>query len=146
MENYKNWNIEIIKKCSWAILYNEKNEIFLMQCKYKWWEKWLVPGGEIKEWESQESALRREIKEELWIQIQNILKIGEKIKKPSNDFHQNQITFHFFDFIAKVCSTKIKPNHEITNFLWIDPQKALLELDLLDSTKNFIENYLKNKD
>ena len=52
--------------------------------------------------------------------------------------------FHFVDFIAKACSTKIKPNSEILEFGWFTISKAL-KLNLLDTTRKFIEQYKQIK-
>jgi len=132
-----------IKRCAGGIVYNKDKEIFLMQCDYKWGDKWLVPGGKIKENESPEAAFEREIKEELGVDIKNIIKIGEKIKKPSEDFFDKNTEFHFFDFIAEAKTTKIIPNQEVTNYTWIEANKALKELNLVDSTESFIRKYLE---
>jgi len=132
-----------IKRCAGGIVYNENKEIFLMQSDYKWGDKWLVPGGKIEENETPEAAFKREMKEELGIEVENILKIGEKIKQPSKDFFDKCTEFHFFDFIAKSKTTKIIPNHELTNYIWIEPNKALKELSIVDSTENLIIKYLE---
>ena len=125
------------------LLYNENKKIFLIQSNYKWGDKWIVPGGTIEENETPEIAFEREIKEELGTNVTNIVKIDEKTKEPSKDFFDNNTKFHFFDFIAKAETTKITPNYEITNYMWIEPNKALKELNLLDSTRNLIEKYLE---
>jgi 8-oxo-dGTP pyrophosphatase MutT (NUDIX family) len=74
-----------IKKCVGVIIYRDDNKIFLMTSG-KWHGKYVVPGGEILPGETEEQALIREIKEEMNIEIDNILKIGKKIKKASDDF------------------------------------------------------------
>ena len=57
-----------IKKCVGVIIYNNKDEIFLMSSPK--WKKWLIPGGRIEEGETEEEALRREIKEEMNIELE----------------------------------------------------------------------------
>ena len=88
-----------VKKCVGAVLYDSQNRIFLMQSPK--WKGYIVPGGEIKEDEGEEAALKREIKEELGIEISDIVRIGEKNKKASFDFKDHTINFHFIDFYAK---------------------------------------------
>lgn len=55
-----------------AVIYNECNEIFITQRKdNNFFGKWEFPGGKIEEGESNVEALRREIKEELNLEIYN---------------------------------------------------------------------------
>jgi len=126
------------KICVGPILYNDENKIFLMESPK--WNAWVIPGGKIEEGETEEEALRREIKEELGIEITDIVKVGEKIKEPSNDFKDNQLTFIFKDFFAKACSIEITPNEEISNYDWFTIEEAL-ELNLLDTTRKFVEQF-----
>jgi len=129
------------KICVGPIIYRDDGKIFLMT-SLKWKDKWIVPGGEKLTNETDEQALKREIKEELGIELTDIKKIGEKIKQPSNDFQDNSVRFIFIDLIAKALSTDIKPNKEIKEYGWFTVKEAL-ELNLLDSTRDFIEKYLK---
>ena len=59
----------------------------------------------------------------------------------SNDFIKRKTTFHFIDFFTKTKNTTITLNHEIDSYKWIDPDLALENLDLIDSTRDFLENY-----
>lgn len=126
------------KICVGAIIYNDKKEIFLMESPK--WNAWLVPGGKIEGDESEEEALRREIKEELGIEITNIFKVGEKTKEPSNDFKDDKTKFIFKDFFAKACSTEINPNEEISNYGWFTVEDAL-KLNLIDTTRDFVKQF-----
>lgn len=126
------------KICVGPILYNNENKIFLMESPK--WSKWLVPGGKIEEGETEEEALRREIREELQIEITDIIKVGEKIKEPSNDFKDNQMTFIYKDFFCKACSTDVVTNEEISNYGWFTIEEAL-KLNLLDTTRKFVEQF-----
>src|SRR3989338_5386272 len=99
-----------IKKCVGVVLYNNEGKIFLISSpKWKWW---IVPGGRKEEGETGEQCLRREIREELQIEVSDIVKVGEIIKPPSHDFKDPTMTFHFIDFIARANQTQIVPNEE----------------------------------
>jgi 8-oxo-dGTP pyrophosphatase MutT (NUDIX family) len=130
----------MIKHCVGAVIYSSEGKIFLMTSPK--WKGYIVPGGKIQENETEEQALIREIKEELGIEITNIKKVGEKVKPPSKDFKDETITIHFIDFFAKATSTEIKPNHEVLEYGWFEIDDALL-LPLLDTTRNFVEQFKK---
>lgn len=131
-----------IKKCVGPIIYNEEGKIFLM--KSPKWNSWIVPGGEIKEGETEEEALRREIREELGIELDEIRKVGEKIKLPSSDFKDEKVKFIFIDFFAKALQTEITPNEEISEYGWFTIESAL-NLHLLDTTRSLINQYVEYK-
>ena len=89
-----------IKTCVGVILYQDDGRFFLNHSPK--WSKWIVPGGKIEAGETEEEALRREIREELGIEITNLYRFpGMTIKKPSADFHDQTIEFHFIDFLAQ---------------------------------------------
>ena len=52
-----------------ALIYNKKWEFLL--CKEKKWI-WDFPGGWLDHWESVDICLKRELKEEMWLEILNI--------------------------------------------------------------------------
>jgi len=126
------------KVCVGALITDGAGKIFLMRSPK--WSGWIVPGGEKRIDESDEEALRREIREELGIEITNIRYVGKKEKSPSKDFYNHKQGFSFIDFIVSACSTDILPNNEVTEYGWFSIQEALT-LNLVDSTRSFIENY-----
>lgn len=124
--------------CVGPILYNDENKIFLMESPK--WNAWIVPGGKVEDGETEVEALKREIKEELGIEITDIVKVGEKIKEPSGDFKDKETRFIFKDFFCLACSTDIIPNEEISNHGWFSIDEAL-DLNLLDTTRKFVEQF-----
>jgi len=127
-----------VKRCVGAILYDDLNRIFLMTSPK--WKKWIIPGGEIESGESEEDALRREIWEELGIEISDLIKVGEKEKRAGSDFHDEELHFYFIDYFARAKSTEITPNEEISKYGWFSLDEAL-KLDLLDSTRELVEKF-----
>lgn len=91
-----------IRKSSRAIVLNKKNEIFLFQYMFDYLEDckaiWITPGGGLEEGESVEDALKRELFEELGVQIKEkcpevyyrnpvyTLKNGEKVQSVEKFF------------------------------------------------------------
>jgi len=130
-----------IKKCVGVILYNNQNNIFLMTSPK--WKGYVVPGGKIEKGESEEEALRREIREELGIEITNLVRVREVMQTPRNNFIDPTITFHFIDYFAKALQTEIIPNYEVSDYGWYSIDDAL-KLPLTDNlVREFIENFRK---
>ncbi len=129
-----------IKDCVGAILYRDDYRIFLMTSPK--WQGYLIPGGRIEAVETEEQALRREIREELGIEISGLVKMGESVKLPGSDFIDSTVEFHFKTYYAKAASTEIKPNHEISSYGWYTLEEAL-RLPLLDSTRDSVELFEK---
>lgn len=69
----KIWKDYIWAWC-WALIVNDKNEILLIKRTWKstWWGwvEWARPWWCIEFWETIKEALKREVKEELWIEIE----------------------------------------------------------------------------
>jgi 8-oxo-dGTP diphosphatase len=127
-----------IKKCVGAILYDDQNRIFLMTSPN--WKGYVIPAGEIEKGEDEETALRREIGEELNIEISNLVKIREKHKKASSDFKDPNLNFYFIDYFAKALQTKITPNEEVSEYGWYFLDEAL-KLPLIDSTRELVNKF-----
>jgi len=128
-----------------ALVFDGKGRILM--CKSpKWGNRFIVPGGHVETGETLEQALRREIKEETGLEVSGIkfLVFFECIF--SKEFHKRKHLL-FFDF---VCRAK-KPeelridNLELTEAIWIEPERALKELDLEHYTRKDIEEFLKGE-
>ena len=127
-----------IKKCIGAVLYNDQNRIFLMTSPK--WKGYVIPGGEIKDGETEEVALRREMREELGIEISDLVRVGEKKKLASSDFRDPTLNFYFIDYFARALQTEITPNDEISEYGWYFLDEAL-KLPLLDSTRELVNKF-----
>jgi 8-oxo-dGTP pyrophosphatase MutT (NUDIX family) len=134
-----------VKECVGGIIYFDPREIFLMTSK-KWGngEIWLVPGGRIEQQDkSKKDAFRREIREELGIELADIVYAGESIKQPNKDFYIPDTEFHFISYYARALSKNVKPNDEILRWNWFDIEIANC-LPLLDSTRNLLVDYVRH--
>jgi nucleoside triphosphatase len=127
-----------IKTCVGAVLYDDAGKIFLMTSPK--WRGYLVPGGRMEEGETEEQALRRELREELKIEITDLYRAGESVKLASHDFTDPTMEFHFKSYFARVESTNPEPNHEITEYGWFTLAEAR-QLPLVDSTRNLVEQF-----
>jgi 8-oxo-dGTP pyrophosphatase MutT (NUDIX family) len=112
----------MIRRCTGAVIYDYKSRIFLMT-KDKW-EGWIVPGGGIRGRETPLTCIRREIREEMGIEIADVLLVGES-EPATPEFHKRDVQFHFYDFYARALSTAVVPNHEIRSYGWFNKRDAM---------------------
>ena len=108
-----------------ALIINDDGEILLCE-SYKWPNIYTVPGGHVELGETFEEALKREIKEEvgLDVKVEELLSIQQVIYP--KEFWK-RAHFVFLDFLCRAegaQNVRIDGN-EIQNTLWVDPKKAL---------------------
>ena len=96
--------------------------------------KWEFPGGKIDQGESPEECLRRELVEELGIQI-NVLK-----RLPATTHHYPTLSVTLHPFVCTIDSGEIVL-HEHAAITWLPPEK-LHTLDWADADLPVIESYL----
>lgn len=124
-----------------ALILNDKNEILLIK-SFKWKDKFTIPGGHIEIGESIEEALRREVKEEVNLDIEVIKFLichgaifSEEFYKPKH--------YIFLDFLCRAKSKRAKADQkEAQKLIWASPQKAV-KLNIDSFTRKTIETYLR---
>jgi molecular chaperone GrpE (heat shock protein) len=124
------------------IIYNDKGEILLIK-NPKFGDFWTIPGGHIELDEPAEEALRREIMEETGLELKNIEAIGFTEGINPKFFHKPK-HFIYLNYLAELAGGEIKKTEEMTEYLWIDPEKAQ-EMKLSESIKPLIEYYIEKK-
>jgi nucleoside triphosphatase len=125
-----------------VLIYNDKNEIFLAR-GVKWENKWTVPGGHLEWGESFEESIKREVKEETNLEIENVelLGIQEAIFPPAYHKKKHMV---FLDFCAKVLSGDVILNNEHSEYKWFSLDEIPYD-ELNESVKSFIEKFKKNR-
>jgi 8-oxo-dGTP pyrophosphatase MutT (NUDIX family) len=69
-----------------ALIFNEQGEILILKPNYK--NAWMIPGGVVEKDESLSSALFREIKEEIGLDLKNEIKLAALDYRPA-EFSDN---------------------------------------------------------
>lgn len=119
---------------------NNKNEVLLVR-SYKWPGLWVVMGGHIEWGESIESAVMRETKEELRLNVifDRVIEVAEFINNTA--FHSSK------HFVALQCECRlsdsgespIPDNDEIQEARWFTLDQALRLVDILPQTKHTLQ-------
>ena len=123
-----------------ALIVNDKGEILLVK-SYKWGNKYTVPGGHIELGERSETAVKREVKEEVGLEVLpvKLLLVQEAIYPADYVKHEHYI---FMDYLCRTSSPEVKlDGKEIQEYLWMEPHDAI-QLDLESFTRNLVMEYL----
>lgn len=126
-----------------ALIFDSNGKLFLIKSP-KWYNHYVVPGGHIELGESAVNALKREVKEETDLNIDDIkyLSWQEFIFNPH--FHVKK-HFIFLDFTCHVKNRNARVDkEEATDYIWIEPNEAIKRNDIETYTKNAIRMYLNN--
>jgi 8-oxo-dGTP diphosphatase len=117
-------NMKTVKAIG-GIIINDKNEILCTQrdkSKYPYASyKWEFPGGKVEEGETNEQTLKRELIEELEINV-DVERLFESVDHTYPDFKLDMPVY-----LCKITSGKIKLNVHL-DYKWLKP-KEILSLD-----------------
>ena len=105
-----------------ALIANPKNQVLIVQT-HKWSGLWGVPGGKIDYGETIEVALKREMHEEVGLEISDLQFAfnSEIIEDPK--FHK-PMHFVSLEFVARSTSSDVLINEEIAEFAWVTLEEA----------------------
>ncbi len=107
-----------------ALIFNDGDEVLMIRT-HKWSNLWGIPGGKIKWGEVSTTALRREIKEETNLEIDDIRFTLVQDCIHSEEFYRDA-HFVLLNYTAR-CSgnPEVKLNEEAREFRWVSPMQAL---------------------
>ena len=123
-----------------GLIVNEEGKILLAK-SHKWFDKYTLPGGHVEIGETLQEAVKREVKEEVGLDVE----VGEMLLTQeaifSKEFWKKK-HFIFFDFICTVEGQHVKLDQkELQEYVWKYPGAAL-NLDLDSFTVKTIGKYL----
>src|SRR5713101_6580097 len=123
-----------------ALIVNKQGKILLVK-SHKWFDRYTLPGGHIEVGETMAEAVKREVHEEvgLDVEVEEMLLIQEAIFTP--EFWKKK-HFIFIDFFCRVKDQPVKIDHdEIQQYLWVYPGAAY-NLKLDSFTRKTLDRYL----
>jgi 8-oxo-dGTP pyrophosphatase MutT (NUDIX family) len=129
------WLVRPITRGARAIVVNEKGEVLLVRHRYD--DGWFLPGGKARKSESDEDALRRELKEELGITFTAQEKLGEYLN--TYEYKKDMIVV----FVIRSFALDERHHFEIGAWQFFDP-RALPE-DVSPGTRRRIEEWLNQR-
>lgn len=125
-----------------ALVLNRRGEVLLVK-SHKWRDTLTIPGGHVEVGETLVHALKREIKEEVGLEIFDVrfLMVQEAIF--SRQFWKKR-HFVFFDYVCRCRSEKVEVDgDEIQEFFWLKPADAAkMKLDAY--TGRMLRTYLSS--
>jgi len=105
--------------------------------------KWSVPGGLVRTGESLIDALKREIREEVGVEIEvdDVACVGEEI------FRNGEVRFHYviIDFFARIIEGCVRPGSDAQEIKWV-PINEVDKIETVDFVKELVSSISKGRE
>jgi nucleoside triphosphatase len=126
-----------------GFILNPKGEVLLCRSE-KWKDYYTIPGGHIELGERIEDALKREVKEEVGLDVEPVRLLLMQEAIYSEEFHKRR-HFIFLDYLCMSKSSDVRvDNAEIQSYIWVKLKEALkLHVDAF--TMRLLKEYLAIK-
>ena len=123
-----------------GLIYNAAGEVLMIRT-HKWSDLWGIPGGKIKLGESAVHALRREVKEETNLEIDDIRFVLVQDCIHSKEFYRDA-HFVLLNYTCRCAGERqVQLNDEAQEFRWASLEDAL-PMELNQPTRILIEAVL----
>ena len=126
-----------------AMVVNPENKILLVKFDAKD-SLYGLPGGKVRWGETIEDAVKREVKEEvdLNVELEGIPMVQEAIFSKELPKREDK-HYIFLECVCKTNSSEVKlDNREIVSYIWVEPKEAL-KLNINSFTRRFIETFIE---
>lgn len=126
--------------CVGALVWSTRERVLLVRTT-KWRGLWGVPGGKVEWGETLLTALRREFREEVGLELRDVLYAQTQEAVLSAEFH---LPAHLLlvDFFASTDGHEITPNGEIEAWAWV-PLREAADYPLNTVTRTLVELALR---
>ncbi len=107
-----------------ALIFNSRDEVLMVRT-HKWSDLWGIPGGKIKWGEPSVDALRRELREETGLEVDEIEFVLVQDCIHSKEFYRDA-HFILMNYTCRcVGEPEVRLNEEAREFRWVRPGEAL---------------------
>jgi phosphoglycolate phosphatase len=120
-----------------ALIFDPEGKVLMIRT-HKWSDLWGIPGGKIKLNEAAEDALRREVREETGLEIDEVKFAIAQDCIGSKEFYRDA-HFVLLNYTCRSAGGKVTLNDEAEEYQWILPREALANLPLNTPTRILIE-------
>jgi len=123
-----------------ALIFNKKWKVLLCKENTNIWD---LPWGWLNHEETPEDCLRRELQEEMWIEIKWIAKIPKYFVKSPNPTSKRKPRLANICYEIKVKNLKFIPSNECTE-IWFFDSSEITELNTLSTIKELAKEMKKD--
>lgn len=127
-----------------GLILNGRGDVLLVR-SMKWFDRLTIPGGHIELGETMEEALRREVKEEVGLDVDVVEFLLTQEAIFSSEFWKKR-HFIFFDYLCTARGERVVVDgKEIQGYLWATP-RAALGMNVDSFMRRVLEEYLRRHD
>ena len=131
---------ERVKVTVGALLMAADGTVLLVR-SHKWGNRWSLPGGKIEAGETMHAALKREMREETGLTIDDIQFVCAQESVYSPEFYKRSHQI-LLNFTARVTTKAVRLNDEAQAYEWVSLENALKK-ELNEPTRRLIETVLE---